>query len=59
MKKITSHMAISLGYLSISWGLLLWLNFSTEPNVFAHLIAIPSLVLFTGYSANLIVRKGI
>ncbi|PMG77566.1 hypothetical protein BCU84_10030 [Shewanella sp. 10N.286.51.B7] len=59
MKSISSNWLISVSYLLVSWGLLLWLNFSTEPSIFAHLIAIPSLVLFAGYSANLILRKGI
>ncbi|MEZ9536571.1 hypothetical protein AB4160_00020 [Shewanella sp. 10N.286.51.B8] len=58
MKKYIPHIALSIGYLLISWGLLFWLNFSTEPDIFAHLVAIPSLVIFTGYSANLILRKG-
>ncbi|MGS0826813.1 hypothetical protein ACVBIO_13465 [Shewanella sp. 0m-8] len=47
-----------MSYLLPSWGLLLWLNFSTEPNLFAHFIAIPSLLLLTGYSAYIIARKG-
>ncbi|MGS0676233.1 hypothetical protein [Shewanella sp. 0m-4] len=56
--KPISHKVLSLSYLLPSWGLLLWLNFSTEPNLFAHFIAIPSLLLLTGYSAYIIARKG-
>ncbi|CAM3325689.1 hypothetical protein [Shewanella pealeana] len=49
---------LSLGYLIPSWGLLFWLNFSTEPSLFGHFIAIPSLFMMTGYCAYLIARKG-
>ncbi|WP_345773624.1 hypothetical protein [Shewanella sp. Isolate13] len=49
---------LSLSYLLPCWGLLLWLNFHIEPQLFAHFIAIPSLLLLTGYSAHLIARKG-
>ncbi|MCL1038659.1 hypothetical protein L2750_16135 [Shewanella submarina] len=42
---------ISLGYLTISWSLLLWLHMNIEPNVFAHMVAIPVLMLGTGVSA--------
>lgn len=59
MKKISQHIIISLSYLAVSWGLLLSLNFNTAPNVFTHLIAIPFLTIFTGYSAHLIFRKGL
>ncbi|RTR37284.1 hypothetical protein EKG38_18935 [Shewanella canadensis] len=47
----TQNYLLSLSYLALSWTLLLWLNFNTEPNVFAHLVAIPSLLMFTGFSA--------
>ncbi len=50
MRKTQNHL-LSLSYLALSWTLLLWLNFNTEPNVFAHLVAIPSLLMFTGFSA--------
>ncbi|MCE9688140.1 hypothetical protein LZP73_18345 [Shewanella sp. AS16] len=46
-----TYRLLSLGYLLLSWSLLLWLNFAIEPNVFAHLVAIPSLLLATGLSA--------
>ncbi len=59
MNKPRLHLLLSLCYLGGSWTLLLWLNFSTEPNLFAHFIAIPSLLLFTGYSAHQIIRRGI
>ncbi|MGI2258684.1 hypothetical protein [Shewanella sp. GXUN23E] len=42
---------IALGYLAISWSLLLWLHLHIEPNVFAHMVAIPVLMLATGISA--------
>ncbi|GIU52350.1 MULTISPECIES: hypothetical protein [Shewanella] len=59
MKKVSQHIIVSLSYLFVSWGLLLSLNFSTAPNVFVHLIAIPFLAIFSGYSAHLIFRKGL
>lgn len=52
-----NYKLLSLSYLLPSWSLLLWLNFSIEPNLFAHFIAIPSLLLFTGFSAYLIAQK--
>ncbi|QLE83693.1 MULTISPECIES: hypothetical protein [Shewanella] len=59
MNKSHTHISLSLIYLVASWSLLLWLHFSTEPNIFAHLVAIPSLLLFTGFSAYQIVKKGL
>ncbi|MEC4726325.1 hypothetical protein HWQ46_12260 [Shewanella sp. D64] len=56
MKKPQNYL-LSLSYLALSWTLLLWLHFNTEPNVFAHLIAIPSLLMFTGFSAYHLARK--
>ncbi|MPY25623.1 hypothetical protein FM037_27930 [Shewanella psychropiezotolerans] len=58
MSKSNKHLVMSLSYLGISWALLFWLHFSTEPNIFAHLVAIPSLLMFTGYSAYQIIKKG-
>ncbi|GIU14087.1 MULTISPECIES: hypothetical protein [unclassified Shewanella] len=58
LDKQISYKLLSISYLTPSWGMLFWLNFSTEPNLFGHLIAIPSLFLMTGYSAYLIARKG-
>ncbi|ACA89119.1 hypothetical protein [Shewanella woodyi] len=56
MRKPQSYL-LSLSYLILSWTLLLWLHFSTEPNGFAHLVAIPSLLLFTGFSAYHLASK--
>jgi hypothetical protein len=42
---------VRLSYLLLSWSLLLWLNFNMEANVFAHLIAIPSLLLMSALAA--------
>lgn len=57
MSKSNKHLVMSLSYLGISWALLFWLHFSTEPNIFTHLVAIPSLLMFTGYSAYQIINK--
>ncbi|WP_394204195.1 hypothetical protein [Shewanella waksmanii] len=59
MNTTRTHIGLSISYLLASWGLLFWLHFSTEPNIFAHMIAIPTLLLFTGFSAYQIVRKGL
>jgi hypothetical protein len=56
MRKSKNYL-LSFGYLTLSWALLFWLNFNTEPNVFAHLVAIPSLLMFTGFSAYHLARK--
>ncbi|PIW63130.1 hypothetical protein [Shewanella sp. CG12_big_fil_rev_8_21_14_0_65_47_15] len=48
---------LALGLLSITWTLLLWLNFSIAPNAFAHFVAIPVLFMATGISALLITSK--
>ncbi len=56
--KKARYRLLSLGYLLPSWGLLLWLNFSIEPDLFGHFIAIPSLFMMTGYAGSLIARKG-
>ncbi|QDF65591.1 hypothetical protein FJQ87_01935 [Shewanella sp. SNU WT4] len=44
-------MLTAIGFMVISWSLLLWLHFNILPSIFAHLIAIPSLVLLTGFAA--------
>ncbi|CAM4178869.1 MULTISPECIES: hypothetical protein [Shewanella] len=59
MNTRTLHLILSLGYLGVSWTLLLWLHFTTQPNLFAHFIAIPSLLLFSAYSAHQIIRRGV
>ena len=57
-KKVTgSYRLLSLGYLALSWSLLIWLNFNIEANLFGHFIVIPSLGLLSGYSAYLIAIK--
>ncbi len=57
-KKVTgNYRLLSLGYLALSWSLLIWLNFNIEPNLFGHFIVIPSLGLLSGYSAYLIAIK--
>jgi|GEM_PF-6053887 len=53
----TQNYLLSLSYLALSWTLLLWLNFNTEPNIFAHLVAIPSLLMLTGFSAYHLSRR--
>lgn len=45
---------LAFGLLSLTWALLLWLNFSIAPNAFAHFVAIPVLFIATGVSALLI-----
>ncbi|WP_299803118.1 hypothetical protein [uncultured Shewanella sp.] len=55
----TRYQLLSVSYLLPSWGLLIWLNFSTEPNLFGHLVAIPSLLMMTGFGAYLIARKDV
>ncbi|MCL1140913.1 hypothetical protein [Shewanella pneumatophori] len=56
-KRTATNRLFSLGYLLLSWSLLVWLNFNIEPNLFGHFIAIPSLGLLSGYSAYLITIK--
>ncbi len=58
MSQAKKQLTLSLSYLGISWTLLFWLHFSIEPNIFTHLVAIPSLLMFTGYSAYQIIKKG-
>lgn len=41
------HTLLSIGLVAITWALLLWLNFAIVPNVFAHLVAIPSLFVIS------------
>lgn len=48
---------LAFGLLSLTWALLLWLNFSIAPNAFAHFVAIPVLFIATGVSALLISSK--
>ncbi|MFB2662831.1 hypothetical protein [Shewanella mangrovisoli] len=48
---------LAFGLLSLTWALLLWLNFSIAPNAFAHFVAIPVLFIATGVSALLITSK--
>lgn len=48
---------LAFGLLSLTWALLLWLNFSIAPNAFAHFVAIPVLFIATGVSALLIGNK--
>ncbi|MFV0597567.1 hypothetical protein [Shewanella sp.] len=48
---------LAFGLLGLTWALLLWLNFSIAPNVFAHFVAIPVLFITTGVSALLITSK--
>ncbi|MCK8045021.1 hypothetical protein MSG37_09000 [Shewanella sp. 1CM18E] len=56
-KKTVTNRLLSLGYLALSWSLLVWLNFNIEPNLFGHFIVLPSLGLLSGYSAYLIAIK--
>ncbi|MEI6860410.1 MAG: hypothetical protein V5788_11735 [Shewanella sp.] len=59
MSQSNKHRVMSLSYLGTSWALLFWLHFSTEPNIFAHLVATPSLLMLTGYSAYQIINRGV
>ena len=48
---------IAMSYLTTTWSLLLWLHLHIEPNVFAHMVAIPALMFGTGLSAWLLYHK--
>ncbi|MEZ9594012.1 hypothetical protein AB4298_05180 [Shewanella sp. 10N.261.52.F9] len=54
---VTANRLVSSVYLVLSWSLLIWLNFSIEPNLFGHFIAIPSLLLLNGYGAYAIAQN--
>ncbi len=53
----TLRILLALGYLALSWALLFWLHFNIAPNVFAHMVAIPLLMLGTGVSAWRMVNR--
>lgn len=54
LKGLALNQLISFGLLSITWTLLLWLNFTIAPDFFAHFVAIPALFIASGVSTLLI-----
>ncbi|MBV7317237.1 hypothetical protein [Shewanella sp. NIFS-20-20] len=57
MSSPKSSMITAIGFVVLSWSLLLWLHLNMTPSIFAHFIAIPSLILLTGVAAWKLVHR--
>ncbi len=57
MKSFSTKHLLSISYWLLSWALLVWLNFSIEPNAMVHFVMIPALLLITGLNAASLCNK--